>query len=595
MPSSPATAAHPVILSITSNGRPYDEIGAVISINVILRVNRIPVARIVLADGRTPEQDFPLSDAETFKPGAEIVIKAGYEEGAKQIFKGVITGHGLKHSGGSRARLVIECRHPAVKMTIPRKNAVFADQTDSETIESLIGAYNGLSADTTSTSVRHGEMVQYYCSDWDYMLARAEANGQLVIVEDGKITVGPPKTSGASVLEVTYGEDLMEFRADIDVRSQLSAVEALAWDPAIQKNATASASPAELNNQGNLGSSELAEIVGPSEYRLQTSTPVTQDSLEAWAKGAQLKAGLARIRGRMKFQGSALAVPGALIELDGVGSRFNGQVYVSAVHHRIQDGEWITEVQFGLDPAWFVQSNDVEAPSASGYLPGITGLHIGIVTRLDEDPGRQFRIQVRVPVLGDERNLVWARLAQTYASDKFGAFYVPEIDDEVILGFFNDDPTHPVVLGSLYSSKNPPPHALTADNNIKGFLSRERLRLECDEEKKSILIETPAGNRVVLNEEEKSIRVEDQNGNTMTLSESGIAIASQKDIEIRAGGKIDIAATGPISVKSDDDVSVEGVNIEQTAQAEFTAQGSASAEVSSSGQTTVKGAMVMIN
>lgn len=589
MPMSPDH----LVFSVICNGVPYEG-AAVISIRTTHRVNRIPVARILLADGDQAGQDFPLSDADTFRPGAEIEIKAGYKESTTRIFRGVVTKHGLKLNSRNVARLSIECRHSAVKMTIPRKNAVFVDQTDSQAIKSIIDGY-GLSHDVTSTSFHHHEMVQYYCSDWDYLLARTAANGQLVIIEDGKITVGPPKVSGRPALTVTYGVDLMDFRADVDARSQLSAVTAQAWDPANQRNVTASAGPAKLNDQGDLPSTELAKVVGPKDYRLQTSACVAKESLDAWAGGTQLRAGLARIRGRMKFQGNAKAVPGELIALAGIGKRFDGQVYVAAVDHSIKDGEWTTEVRFGLDPGWLTRGRADEAASASDYLPGITGLHIGIVTRLDEDSSQQFRIQVRIPAMGDESNRVWARLAQLSASGNFGAFYLPEIDDEVVLGFLNDDPAHPVVLGSLYSSQHPPPHDVTADNNVKGFLSREQLRLEYDEEKKSILIETPAGNRVVLDEDERNIRVDDQNGNTITLNNNGIAIDSPKDVEIRAGGRIDIEAAGPVSVKSNDDVKVEGMSIEQTAQTAFTAEGSASAELSSSGQTTVKGAMVEIN
>jgi uncharacterized protein involved in type VI secretion and phage assembly len=297
----------------------------------------------------------------------------------------------------------------------------------------------------------------------------------------------------------------------------------------------------------------------------------------------------------MKFQGSALAKIGSLITLDGVGARFNGEVFVSSVKHQIMGGNWTSEVDFGMSPDWFAEQRNLVAPSASGFLPGIEGLQIGVVLKLDEDPEGQSRVQVSVPILQAETEGVWARLSNFSASNSFGAFFIPEIGDEVILGYLNNDPSNPIVLGSLYSSKQVPPYELTPDNYTKAIVTREKLSIEFDDEKKTITITTPSENKVVLNDDEKSIMLQDQNGNKVQLSESGIVLDSPKDIAISAAGKITIDATGNIEVTSKADVNVQGSNVNHTADIGFTAKGSASAEISASGNTTVKGAMVMIN
>ena len=79
------------------------------------------------------------------------------------------------------------------------------------------------------------------------------------------------------------------------------------------------------------------------------------------------------------------------------------------------------------------------------------------------------------------------------------------------------------------------------------------------------------------------------------MGSDGIALDSPKDIKINAKGKISIAAMGSIETRSKADVTVEGLKIDNNAKTSFCAKGSASAELSASGQTTVKGAMVMIN
>jgi len=198
-------------------------------------------------------------------------------------------------------------------------------------------------------------------------------------------------------------------------------------------------------------------------------------------------------------------------------------------------------------------------------------------------------------VMQADQEGVWARLASFYASDGIGAFFIPEIGDEVVLGYLNNDPNNPIILGSLYSSKRAAPYELTADNYTKALVTKAELKVEFDDEKKVITIVTPGENTVVLNDDEKSILLQDQNGNKVELADSGITIDSPKDISITATGKITLDATGEVAITSKADVSVEGLNVNNTAQVGFKAEGSATAELSASGQTTVKGAMVMIN
>jgi Rhs element Vgr protein len=582
-------------LSISSNGTSLAESYEIVSLTVSKTIYKIPTARIVILDGDMPNKDFPISNTDVFKPGAEIKIDAGYEGVKNTIFQGVVVKHSLKITGNNYARLVVECRDKAVAMTIGRKNANYVDATDGDIIKKLIGNYAGLSSDVAATPTQYKELVQYYCTDWDFMLSRAEVNGLLVMVDDGKVTVQPPQVKGSPDLKVTYGEDLMDFEADIDARTQVANVKSTSWDPTNQAVIEAEVAPKELNQQGDLSAATLAEVIGLDSLRLQTAAPTDKNALKDWAGAQQLKAGLARIRGCMQFQGSAQAKIGTLIELAGVGNRFSGNVFVSAVCHELAEGNWITEVEFGLSPNWFAERRDLVAPPTSGLLPGTGGLQVGVVKKLDEDPEGQSKVQVSVPVLEAQSEGVWARLAGIYASDRIGAFFVPEIGDEVVLGYFNNDPSHPVVIGSMYSSKRKPPYSPTADNFIKAIVTRSELKLEFDDEKKIVTIITPAKNEIIVSDEGKSILVQDQNNNKVELSQAGIVLDSPKDIKISAKGKISIDATGEIGVSSMADVKVSGQNINQDAQIGFVAKGSASAELSAAGQTTVKGAMVMIN
>lgn len=596
MADSPRKDADGVLkLVVKSGGSEVDEKSCrVVSLAVDKRINRIPWAQLVLIDGDMSDKSFEVSSGEAFKPGAEIEIEVGYGKSAAPLFQGVVIKHGINiHQGGSH--LVVECRDKAVALCTARKNTNHTDASDGEIITALIGACNGLSSDVAATTPVHARMVQYRATDWDFMLTRADANGLLVTVDGGKVTVKPPQTDGEPVLKVTWGDDLIQFRAEMDARHQVAGARGVSWDPKTLKIAEKKGRPPSLQPQGNIPTAELAAVVAGEEVVLRSGAPMDGEALKAWADAQLLKSGLSRIRGTLRFQGSAKVSPGTLVEVEGVGDRFNGTLFVTTVHHDISRGDWVTDVEFGLAPDWFAQRDDISPPPASGQLPGVDGLQVGLVTKIDDDPAQETRIQVSLPVMENAEEGIWARLATLYGTAGAGTFFIPEIGDEVVLGFFNSDPRHPVILGSLYGSCHAMPEKPAAGNNLKAIVTREKMKLAFDEEKKVITVSTPGGNRLEISDDAKGVRLEDQNGNTLVLNDKGISLESPKDISITAKGKVTIDAVGAVVISSKADVQLKGMNVNAAADVGAVVKGNASAELSASGQTTVKGAMVMIN
>lgn len=584
----------PVRFSIVVGGTAQADL-QVVSANVRHAFNEIPKARIVLVDGDMPDQRFPISDSDLFQPGAEITLKAGYGDTEQALFTGIVIRHGLRITDSNESRLIVECRARACRMAATRQTAHHLGQTDGEIIQALIGKA-GIGSSVAETGVRHEALVQYDCSDWDFMLSRADAMGLLVNVDGNTVGVQPPPTAGSAALTVTWGTDLIDFEADMDARTQWNAVQAGSWDPKDQSlRQGKSVASVTLTAQGHTTGTDLAAVACPPLLELQTCAPQPEEMLDAWAQAVQVKAALARLRGRMSFQGSARARPGALVELAGVGQRFSGTVLLSAVEHEIAEGQWISRAEFGMEPRWQVQRSDVLAAPAGGLLPGVAGLQIGVVLALDGDPAGEHRILVSLPACQAADQGIWARLLQLQASSGFGSFFVPEIGDEVLLGHLNQDPGHPVVLGSLYSSRHTPPQALTAKNDIQTIVTRSGSRIEFDDADTCITLTTPAGNQLVLSDQDKSVVVKDQRGNRIELNEAGIALDSIKDITLMAQGAITLAASGAITVEAKSDAQVKGLNVACEAQVGFLAKGSATAELSAAGQTTVKGAMVLIN
>ncbi|AZA57057.1 type VI secretion system tip protein VgrG [Chryseobacterium shandongense] len=546
------------------------------SILVEKEVNRIPYARIVILDGNVPEQDFKLSNEELLIPGKEIEITAGYHSEEETIFKGVVVKHNIKVRSSS-SYLIIECRDKAVKMTLGRKSKYFYDSKDSDIIEELI-ANSGAAAEVEATSNTHKELVQYQASDWDFMLTRAQANGKLCFVEDGTVKVAKPNFSGEAVETVVFGSSVHEFDGEIDARDQFNKITAKTWNYTDQELTEVEAQDPAISLNGNLSSGDLAKVFGIEDLQLKHGGNLTQEELQHWGDAKATFQQLAKTRGRVKFQGIPLE-PGVTLMLQGVGNRFNGKIYVTGVRHEIVDGNWLVDAQFGLSPTWFSEAYDVSEMPGSGIIPAISGLHVGIVSQLESDPDGEDRILVQIPIINNEEEGIWARVATLDAGENRGSFFRPEIGDEVIIGFINDDPNDAVVLGMLNSSTKPAPIVASDDNHEKGFVTRSEMKMIFNDDKISYTLETPKGKKVIVDEDADIIKIEDEHANTFTINKDGISMESSKDIKIKAKG----------------DINMEGVNINVKASAQLKAEGSSGSELKSGAVTVVKGSQVKIN
>lgn len=585
----PNTSRHDVVsFSILVDGKKLNPLYQVLSLFITKEINRIPVAKIIFRDGDASEQTFAISDTSDLIPGKKITISIGLDGDDTRAFKGIITRQAVKVKENGDSELHIECRDEAIKMTVGRHSQYYENIKDNRLFDELIGKYNGLKSDAEETRVTHKELVQHHLSDWDFMLLRAEANAMLVNVEDGTIKISKPNTSSDPVLQVTYGSSILEFEAEMDARTQWKNVKASSWDYANQQLFKADTSETDSFVQhGNIAGSELAETIDLSNYEMHHSGHVLEQELQDWVDGLMLRSRLAKIRGRAKVTGFAGIKPGDMVKLAGVGDRYKGKAYVTAVKQEIGKGIWDTHIQFGLDPERyaFLHKEMTDAPAA-GLTGAIHGLQIGIVVQLENDPDGEDRIRVRIPVINNEDDGIWTRIASLDAGNNRGAFFRPEIGDEVIVGFINDDPSDAVVLGMLNSSAKPAPITAKDANNEKGFTTRSKMHLQFNDDTKTITMDTPAGNSITLDEQGTKIEIKDQNSNKITMDTTGIKIESPMNVEIKAGVNLTLSAAASLSiggaslgVKADGNLNMEG----------------ALAKLSAQGITEISGSLVKIN
>ncbi|MFK8162430.1 MAG: type VI secretion system tip protein VgrG, partial [Lewinella sp.] len=443
-----------ISMEIQVGGTPIKDTYSVYSIEVNKNINEIPSAvfRILLPQENGEDKSFESSEEEDFIPGQKVEIKVGYNTDTDTIFKGIIIRHGLKTQAGQGAELVVHCQDEAVKMTVGRKVAAFQDQTDSAICGSIVDDYP-LGKEIAATTYIHPQLLQSGTTDWDFVVTRAEANGMVVYADEEKVFVQKPLAKGAPDLELTYGHDVFDFNAEIDAGYQLPSVTASGWDFTTAKFVDATSTEPVINKQGNLDGKTLAKVINAKDVSLPFTGPMEAAELQGIAEGQLLRSRLSAIRGSVSFYGNALPKLNTLIELKGFGKRFNGAALISGIRHTISAGEWRTETVFGLSPELFHEKHP-QPNGSQGLLPSVSGLQNGVVKQIEEDPDGEHRIQVSVPALGAD---IWARQASLYATNGKGSFILPEVGDEVFLGFLNDDPRFAIILGSAYSSKNPPP------------------------------------------------------------------------------------------------------------------------------------------
>ncbi|MFI3220335.1 MAG: type VI secretion system tip protein VgrG [Methylococcales bacterium] len=516
----------------------------VLSLDVSKEVNRIPCAHLILIDGNAAERKFAISDSGFFDPGKMIEIKLRYEgkpESEKTVFKGLIITHSVE-ADAEKSVLTIEAKDKAFKMTQIRNTQVFLKLTDDRLFAKLIQTQGLDAGSIPGTEPEHQEIVQYDCTDWDFMLSRADVNGLLVVVEDGKISTKKIDLSGSSKKTFEYGiDEIYNFEIEANASGQYEEVGSITWDIKDQKMTSVRQAKSIKLNPGDLDAKKVAADLGANTYTLTSSASVTPEELQAWADAKMAKSRLSLVRGRVSLAGFTDVALLDTVEIKGIGKHFNGKTLVTGIRHRVNEQGWITDVQFGLCADWFSARTDVAALPAAGLLPPVSGLHIGIVADFEDDPEKQFRVKVTIPALGEKQDPLWARLASPDAGKGRGFFFRPEKGDEVVLGFFNEDPRQPVIIGALFSSKNTPPDSfkLEKENKIKGLVTKKGTVIGFDDEKETVFIETP-NNKILLDEKEKKILISDGNKNTITMDEHGITIKSGKDFKIDASGNVEI-------------------------------------------------------
>ena len=167
------------------------------------------------------------------------------------------------------------------------------------------------------------------------------------------------------------------------------------------------------------------------------------------------------------------------------------------------------------------------------------GVYPALVADIN-DPDGQGRVKVRLPWLPDDSGgySVWARIATLMAGNNRGTWFIPDVDDEVLVAFEAGDPRRPYVVGALWNGQDTPPESMdgAGDNFIKSITSRNGVKITLDDNdgQEKLILETPGGQKITLQDGPGKVEIVDSNGNSITLESAGISVVASAKVTVRA-------------------------------------------------------------
>jgi uncharacterized protein involved in type VI secretion and phage assembly len=196
------------------------------------------------------------------------------------------------------------------------------------------------------------------------------------------------------------------------------------------------------------------------------------------------------------------------------------------------------------------------AVETGGYAKGVA---LATVTD-NNDPDKMGRVRVKYPWFKDSSQSYWAPIAVPMAGNSRGVYFLPEVDDLVLVAFDRGDLTHPYVLGALWNGQDSPPSTNTGGkNDVRMIKSRKGHVLTFDDGTKGVVsIQLNDGKTILINDD--GIQIDDKSNNTITiktqsgeisisasgtlnLSGASISLQSQGDLELKATGNLTISGT----------------------------------------------------
>ncbi|MFI6567432.1 phage baseplate assembly protein V [Streptomyces sp. NPDC050534] len=545
----------------------------VVELDVSEEVGRHGRLTLIVQNWDADSRSVRHSDDGPFVPGTAIAVSLGYHSQLATVFDGVIASLTTHFPRDGRPVLRVEGRSKSILLEHPPRSRQLADVSDAD-VAAAVGADYSLSTDAAD-GITKPFVVSDRISDWELLKHRAGELGWVTYVRGDTLVLRPPAQK-VQPIQVEHGRHLVELHLTQDLTHAISSAVGVAWDPAALDAAESeqSAASAGVDIGDRTAHDTAADDSGwpLRDERAESPAVVASDEADARAVATQRNAALAHYFGSGVVQGNPALRCDGWVSIAGVGKRMSGPHYVTAVRHRLSADGYLTEFQVGSPPALLPPSRTRDR-----------GLALGVVEALD-DPQSLNRVKVRLSWRADAGDGVWARPANLDAGDGYGAVLVPNVGQEVLVGFVDGDPATPVVLGSLYNGTQQPPVVVDADTNaVRALMTPDghALHLE-DGDSAAAKLLSGKGHSLVLNDKGSEVVITHaDSGNAIRLSADGIELtAAQGDIKLSS-------SAGTITLDS--------LKLQAKASGPSAIESSATFELKASGSLGLKGSLVTIN
>ncbi|MBO3741811.1 phage baseplate assembly protein V [Actinoplanes flavus] len=556
-------------------GSPLEPLAAadVVEIDVHEEVGRHGRLTLLVQNWDADRRAVRHSDDGPFQPGAAVAVSLGYHAELTTVFDGVIASLTTHFPRGGRPLLRVEGRARSILLDHPPRSRQLADVSDAD-VAAAIAADYGLDTDAAGGLTRPF-VVSDRISDWELLKRRAAELGWVTYVRAGTLVLRPP-SAAQQPIELDYTRSIVELHLTQDLTRAIDSAVGVAWDvdtlEATEAEQGAGAAEMDLGDRA-AHDAAVADSGWPLRtVRIESPAVAAADAADSRAVAAHRIAALAHYFGTGVVQGDPALRCDGWVSIAGIGRRMSGPHYVTAARHRLSADGYHTEFQVGSPPAL------APPPAVTGH-----GLVVGVVEAID-DPDALCRVRVRLPWRADGGDGVWARLSTLDAGDGYGTVVVPDVGQEVLIGFVDDNTATPVVLGSLYNGTQQPPITVDARTNAVRLLMTpggHMLRFD-DGDHATVTLASGTGNTVVLNDKDAElVLTHGDSGNAIRLSADGIELTAAKG---------DITLTSSAGT-----VKLDALKLEGKTSGPSRIESSATFDLQASGSLVLKGSLVTIN
>ena len=184
------------------------------------------------------------------------------------------------------------------------------------------------------------------------------------------------------------------------------------------------------------------------------------------------------------------------------------------------------------------------------FAPPPAWTHGGFLARVVslDDPERRNRVQVRLlafDAVAQQDAPLWARVVAPFAGDDRGAFFLPDVDDEVLVVFVQGDARYPLIVGGLWNGAAQSPADIESggQNRYKRIKSKNGIVITLDDQsgQETLQLETPGGQKLTLKDGPGTVTIEDSNGNSIKLEAAGITVQASAKVKVQAS-QVEVSA-----------------------------------------------------